>query len=157
MAALTTPMVGPAAGPVSAPSASRPVSAPRAGGTGAGGLAEMIEAVAGAGAPRARTTDDDRAFADADGRGDGLQRRAARSLAPHAVAGEADGGPARRAVTPFMVDMAIKAVNAVVSGAPRVLVPGTFDRVTGVYDQAIQAIAGRHPVDLTGRALDRTL
>jgi len=114
----------------------------------------MIEAVNGAGGIQARTPADSQDFTDPK-HGGAQSDRGARSA--NGTGLPADDSQGRSAVTPFMVDLAIKSVDALISGAPRIMAPGFFGRVTDVYDDAIKAIAGTRPMDLVGQGLDRIL
>jgi len=114
----------------------------------------MIEAVNGIGGIQSRTPTDDQDFTNPK-RGESQSGQGARSIDGTGLS--ADDSQGRSAITPFVVDVAIKSVDALISGAPRIVAPGFFGRVTEVYEDAIKAIAGTRPMDLVGQGLDRIL
>jgi hypothetical protein len=112
----------------------------------------MIEAVSGANAVHARTPSDyDRSSGD-------HRSETGPGWSPDArpAAAEPGGAPAQ-VITPFIVDSAVRSVESVIAGAPRLSRGAVAGRAIGLYDSAIQAISGSLPADHLGRTLDRTL
>ncbi|MQX36716.1 hypothetical protein [Roseospira navarrensis] len=113
----------------------------------------MTEALVGTAGIQARTPTDHQDFADSRDRQSDTGRGGA--IAADARRPRAGGLESSYAVTPFVVDMVVKSVEASGRGAAVSSAGDALEAATHVYDAAIQTIAGLGRFDALGHRLDR--